>query len=241
MLRVSDNSRFLVHCDGSPFFFLADTGWTLLHRLDRDETVHDPDDRTAKGFTVIQAMGISEFDGLSVPNALGDLPFHECRSGPAERGLFPPRRLGRRASGQARILFGAAANLGRQGRPPVVGHRTAGLYPWNADNYGAFLGARYKEAPIIWVIGGDRNPVEPIHYATWRALAAGLQRGGAEQPMTFHPQHHASSADFFHAYHWLSFNIIQSGHSARDLPNYAAIETTTLDFNQTVHGRRGVL
>ena len=76
MLRISDNRRFLVHSDGSPFFFLADSGWTLLHRLDRDETVHYLGDRVAKGFTVIQVMGISEFDGLSVPNALGDLPFH---------------------------------------------------------------------------------------------------------------------------------------------------------------------
>jgi hypothetical protein len=76
MLRISNNRRFLVHTDGSPFFFLADTGWTLLHRLGRDETIHYLSDRAAKGFTIIQVMGISEFDGLSVPNALGHLPFH---------------------------------------------------------------------------------------------------------------------------------------------------------------------
>ncbi|MBA3416196.1 MAG: DUF4038 domain-containing protein, partial [Chloroflexia bacterium] len=76
MLRVSDNGRFLVRDDGSPSFFLADTGWTLLHRLNRAETVRYLDDRAAKGFSAIQVMGISEFDGLSVPNALGDLPFH---------------------------------------------------------------------------------------------------------------------------------------------------------------------
>ncbi len=74
MLRVSDNRRFLVRDDGTPFFFLGDTGWTLLQRLDREEADHYLRDRAAKGFTAIQVMGISEFDGLTVPNPYGDLP-----------------------------------------------------------------------------------------------------------------------------------------------------------------------
>ena len=74
MLRVSDNRRFLVHDDGTPFFYLADTGWALLQRLTLAETERYLRDRAAKGFTAIQVVGISEFDGLSVPNQNGDLP-----------------------------------------------------------------------------------------------------------------------------------------------------------------------
>ena len=37
MLKVSDNRRFLVHEDGSPFFYLGDTAWELFHRLTLDE------------------------------------------------------------------------------------------------------------------------------------------------------------------------------------------------------------
>ena len=36
-LRVSDNQRYLVHADGTPFFYLGDTAWELFHRLDREE------------------------------------------------------------------------------------------------------------------------------------------------------------------------------------------------------------
>jgi hypothetical protein len=36
-LRVSDNRRFLVKADDSPFFYLGDTAWELFHRLDRAE------------------------------------------------------------------------------------------------------------------------------------------------------------------------------------------------------------
>jgi hypothetical protein len=36
-LRVSDNKRFLVHEDGTPFFWLGDTGWELFHRLNGEK------------------------------------------------------------------------------------------------------------------------------------------------------------------------------------------------------------
>lgn len=36
-LQVSANQRYLVHEDGTPFFWLGDTGWLLPERLDRDE------------------------------------------------------------------------------------------------------------------------------------------------------------------------------------------------------------
>ena len=36
-LQVSPDRRHLVQADGSPFFYLADTAWELIHRLDEDE------------------------------------------------------------------------------------------------------------------------------------------------------------------------------------------------------------
>jgi len=36
-LKVSDNRRFLVREDGSPFFYLGDTAWELFHRLNRED------------------------------------------------------------------------------------------------------------------------------------------------------------------------------------------------------------
>src|SRR4051794_40462532 len=75
MLRVSDDRRFLVR-DGTPFFYLGDTAWALFQRLDLAEATRYLEDRAAKGFTVIQAVALSEFDGLRVPNRYGDLPLH---------------------------------------------------------------------------------------------------------------------------------------------------------------------
>jgi hypothetical protein len=74
MLKVSDNRRFLVHEDGSPFFYLGDTAWELFHRLNADEAALYLQDRASKRFTVIQAVALGECDGLRVPNAVGECP-----------------------------------------------------------------------------------------------------------------------------------------------------------------------
>ena len=73
-LRVSANHRYLVKRDGTPFFYLADTAWELFHRLNRSEIDYYLRNRAGKGFTVIQATLLAEDNGLSVPNAEGELP-----------------------------------------------------------------------------------------------------------------------------------------------------------------------
>ena len=73
-LRVSDNQRFLVKEDGTPFFYLGDTAWELFHRLNREEAARYLEHRARNGFTVIQAVAIAELDGHKDPNAYGHLP-----------------------------------------------------------------------------------------------------------------------------------------------------------------------
>ena len=54
-LRVSENGRFFVKADGSPFFWMGDTEWALFH-LTREDAELYLKDRVAKRFTVIQAI-----------------------------------------------------------------------------------------------------------------------------------------------------------------------------------------
>ena len=73
-LKVSDNGRYLVRDDGSPFFYLGDTAWELFHRLSKEEADQYLENRAKKGFTVIQAVVLSQVGGLDVPNAEGHKP-----------------------------------------------------------------------------------------------------------------------------------------------------------------------
>ena len=73
-LQVHPLGHTLQTEDGRPFFWLADTAWELVHRLDRRETLEYLDARSRQSFNVIQTVAIAEFDGLNVPNANGHLP-----------------------------------------------------------------------------------------------------------------------------------------------------------------------
>ena len=66
-LVISDNRRFIQYANGDPFFLLADTAWELFHRLTIEEIEFYLDARKAQGFNVIQAVLISEIDGLGFP------------------------------------------------------------------------------------------------------------------------------------------------------------------------------
>jgi len=69
-LKVSENKRFLVFDDGTPFYYLGDTGWELFHRLKLDEAEQYLENRRQKGFTVIQAVVLAELDGLETTRRL---------------------------------------------------------------------------------------------------------------------------------------------------------------------------
>ena len=76
-LQVSPNGHYLQYVDGKPFFYLGDTAWELFHRLDREEADKYLDNRARKGYNVIQAVVLSEVDGVDVPNAYGYKPLVE--------------------------------------------------------------------------------------------------------------------------------------------------------------------
>jgi hypothetical protein len=222
-LKVSENGRFLVRSDGSPFFWLGDTAWELFHRLDLEDSQRYLGDRAEKGFTVIQAVVLAEFGGLTVPNANGDLPLLDC----------DPTRPNERYFVHVDAVVEAASRLGLYiGMLPTWGDKWNTKWgegpeiftPENAAVYGEFLGQRYRDQPIVWILGGDRPPESEHHLAILRAMAAGLRRGDeGRHLLTYHPTGGQSSAAWFHSGDWLSFNMIQSGHWARDNPNYRMI------------------
>jgi hypothetical protein len=212
MLKVSDNQRFLVHSDGTPFFYLGDTAWELFHRLTREEADWYLQNRAAKRFTVIQAVVLAEYDGLTEPNRYGALPLIE--SDPARPNLAYFEHVD--------YVVDRAAQLGLTiGMLPTWGDKVNQKWgggpeiftPENAAQYGEFLGARYRDQPIIWIVGGDRPSESATHAAIWRALAAGLRRGdGGQHLITYHPNGGHTSAEYFHDDDWLDFNMLQSGH-----------------------------
>lgn len=226
-LRVSDDGRHLVHADGTPFFWLGDTAWELFHRLSREEADAYLDDRRGKGFTVIQAVVLAEQGGLEVPNAYGHTPLIDNDPERPNEAYF--RHVDYIVNGAAErgMYIGMLPTWGdkfnkKWGMGPEI------FTPENARTYGEFLGRRYHDRPIVWILGGDRNIEGEGHLAIVRAMAEGIRAGdGGAHLMTYHPAGENSSSTWFHDDRWLDFNMFQSGHRVRDGANY---EMTGRDY-----------
>jgi hypothetical protein len=222
-LKVSENHRELVTTAGQPFIYLGDTAWELFHRLDRADADLYLADRAKKGFNVIQAVALAEINGLTEPNAYGDLPLKDN----------DPTRPNEAYFKHVDYIVNQAARLGMfTGLLPTWGDKVnkkwgAGpeiFTPENARIYGEWIGRRYQDKPIIWILGGDRPIENERHRLVFRAMAEGIRAAvGDSQLITYHPSGGSSSSSYVQGETWPDFNMMQSGHEARNTANYRMI------------------
>jgi Protein of unknown function (DUF4038)/Putative collagen-binding domain of a collagenase len=209
-LRVSENGRFFVKEGGAPFFYLGDTAWCLFTRPTHEEVDRYLMDRASKGFTVIQGVFLI-WDGLRRPNPLGQTLLVDGNAAQINQAFFE----------NADYIVNKAESLGLYvlilplwaktflGREPYL------FDPTTAYDYGKFIGARYRQKPVLWMLGGDR-PGKGVEEVT-AAMARGLRDGdGGAQLVSYHPTGRQSSSMWFHNESWLDFNSIQSGHSSQN-------------------------
>ncbi len=205
-LRVSDNGLYLQHADGTPFFWLGDTGWLLPQRLDRDEADHYLAQSAREGFNVVQIQvinGVPSFnrygktshpDGwnLAVASTTGEYGYWEH----LDHIVDAAERNG--------IYIGMVCIWGGLVKSGLMDEE-------QAKTYGKFLADRYKDKKnIVWIIGGDIQG--DIKTSEWDTLAQTIKANDPNHLMTFHPRGRTTSARWFHDRDWLDFNMFQSGH-----------------------------
>lgn len=221
-LGISRNRRHLITGDGAPFFWLGDTAWELLHRCTRDEITHYLRVRAAQGFNVVQAVVLAELDGLTVPNMEGHVPLHDLDPSRPDERYFALVDFAVAEAARAGITLALLPTWGDKFNRKWRGQEV--FTPDNAYVYGRWLGTRYADAPLVWVLGGDRPLETATHLTIVQRMAAGLREGdGGRHLMTFHPCGVQTSAAFVHGEPWLDFNMIQSGHCGRDNGNWRMI------------------
>ena len=198
-LRISDNGRYFVKEGGPPFLYLGDTEWTLL-QCTRDEVDTYLADRAAKKFTVVQ-ISVAGFDALKKMFVDGD------PTRPNEEYFQFLDYVVRKAES-----LGLYVALVPMWSNDYVRPELNVLTNATAFSYGKYLGNRYRDTSVIWILGGDffATGFEDI----WRRMAAGLTEGdGGIHLKTYHPKSPRSSAMWFHAEKWLDFNMLQTGHT----------------------------
>jgi Protein of unknown function (DUF4038)/Putative collagen-binding domain of a collagenase len=235
-LRVSENRRHIVSADGRPFFYLGDTAWELFHRLSREEADRYLENRASAGYTVIQAVALAELDGLNDPNPYGHRPLidqdptrPDVREGPANDYWDHVDYIVRKANALG-LVVGLLPTWGdkwnkKWGVGPEI------FTPENARAYGRWLGSRYRDAGLIWIVGGDRPIEADSQRVIVEQMAMGLREGdGGAHLITFHPTGGSGSSLYFHDSTWLDFNMRQNGHVLEFTGRYAM---TRADYDRS--------
>jgi hypothetical protein len=217
-LRVDDSGRYFDE-NGKPWFWLGDTAWPLAVTYTAQEANDYLKARARLGFSIVQVSliwdgGTGTEKGASPnPNFAGVVPWQNRDPLKPEEAYW-------------KNVDTLVANAARE-------HLYLGLLPaWgsyvvneklitaaNAEQYGKWLGTRYKNAPnIVWILGGDRKVSQAPDI--WPLIARGLQAGnGGAHLITFHPgMERKASSESLRNEPWLAANMIQTWANYTDIP-----------------------
>ncbi len=212
LLKITDDKQYIETETKKPFFWLGDTAWELIHRLEKEEIDRYLTNRAEKGFTVIQTVVLAELDGLNEPNAYGEKPL--IKNDPTQINekyfelvdyvLNKANELGLYVA--LLPTWGDKFNLKWGVGPEIFNEQ-------NAEIYGEILAKRYvNHNNLIWILGGDRLPETDGHFSIVRAMAKGIRKADSRHLISYHPAGSKKATDFF-TDSWLDLDMYQSGHS----------------------------
>lgn len=205
-LAVSEEGRYLKHENGTPFFWMGETGWLLPERTDRDEASYYLEKCAMAGYNVVQVQTVN---GAPAINKYGQYSLvdgfnFENIDRKGVYGYWDHMDYIIKTAERNGIYIGMVCVWGG-----VV--NSGALTLKDAEAYGKFLANRYKDAPnIIWIIGGDIKGDKKTEI--WEKLATTIKKYDKNHLMTFHPRGRTTSATWFNDATWLDFNMFQSGH-----------------------------
>lgn len=251
-LSVSENGRYLVTPDNTPFLWLGDTGWGLFQNLSREDVDFYLKKRAEQGFSVVHATAVNKnpFIVPELENIYGDKAFiDEILMKPAiTDGNNPNDDAAYDYWDHVDYVIDKANEHGLNlVFLPIFGMAEGEVYnlinPDNAYDYGKFLGNRYQNRTnIIWCIGGDVLADNDLRKSTWNLLAKGITEGVAGKEdysktlMTYHVRGGHSSSDFFENAPWIDFHMIQTWGSYTTIYDMVSKDYNNKRTRPVLHG-----
>jgi hypothetical protein len=117
-LKVSDNRRYLVYGDGTPFLWMGDTAWAVPMRATDEQWAAYLADRTAKHFTLVQVAPASKWAGDSDCNSEKPFTDDTCAEwNPAYWRSFESKIERANESGLVVLLVGLMEPVSRYPEP----------------------------------------------------------------------------------------------------------------------------
>lgn len=204
-LRVSGDGHYLVHRDGTLFFWLADTAWNGVLKSDHSDWEYYLATRREQGFTVTQVV-MTDWRAFFA-DAQGERAFE----GPEAIRINPCffRRLDQKVAAIARhgIVPCLVVLWALTDRDP--GYR---LPEREAIHLARYIISRYAAYQAVWFLGGDGRYVGD-DVARWKRIGRAVFDGDEERALTtLHPCGTSWIGESFREEPWYDFIGYQSSH-----------------------------
>lgn len=205
-VRVSDDGRHFVHADGTPFFWLADTGWNAALKSTDEAFDTYLDRREEQGFTAIQFITTNW--RASPTNLEGETAY----TGFEEIQIHPEffDRIDERIDEiNAEGFLAVPVLLWTLGQP----HEVPGKLPEDqAIKLARYIAARYSAHHVAYFLTGDENFRDEEIRERWRRVGRAVFPRPDHPPVSLHPRGRQFEFETLLNEEWLDFLIYQSGH-----------------------------
>ncbi len=203
-IQVSADRRFLVHADGTPFFWLADTAWNGVLKAKPADWDRYLSRRREQGFTAIQAV-LTQWRAFAADEA-GEVAF----SGREQITINPAfyQRIDDKVAVIAQHGLVPALVLIWACTPIDPGHY---LGAEDCIVLARYEAARYHAYRAVWLLGGD-GEYSGEHADKWRQTGRAVFGQGSSHVVTMHPRGINWPNEDLRQEPWLSFASYQSGH-----------------------------
>ena len=215
-LTLSVDRRDLVETNGRPFLIQGDSAWSLAAELSEEETIRYLDDRHSRGFNAILFNLIEAAFTDHTPrwsNAEGEAPFADMNDWTTANEAYFAHVdwLLRELEQRGMLALVVPAYIGYDCGPQGWCERMFANGVDRLEQYGRFVGARYRDFPnIVWIEGGDLTPSttgDPSQMDLVNAVANGIAAG--------------DGGEHYHAAHW------GRGTSGADVPDLSWLDIDT--------------
>ena len=213
-LKVHPSGRYLIHDDGTPFFWLGDTHWEFAYKERWDWSNHPgmksmfkgmADKRAAQGFNVYQTnLRSDSFMGGN------DHYWAEGENGILPNVEFYQQELDRRMYYLADL-----------GLVNAIGFAWSMSILKNSDlqkKLARYIVARYGALPVVWTLAGEvagynGGDERKLCIDGWREVAVYVEKlDGYGTLQTAHYTNERPFADYYQDEDWFDFTLNQAGH-----------------------------
>ena len=213
-VRVDGLQTHLLHDDGTPFFWMADTAWNGPLRSTDEEWDHYLGTRTSQRYTAVQWIA-TQWHGRPEGDIEGQVAYTGKETIQINPAFF--QRMDRRIA--------TALDAGLLPAPVMmwaIGSQEAhevnpgyGLPEDQAIFLGRYMVARWGAYPVVWILGGDGNYREE-KAERWKRIGSGIFGDNPDAPVAMHCGGKQWIADEFRNESWMQIVGYQSGHGDSD-------------------------